>query len=121
MSFSFQNPRTKLYLIMGITMVIIFVVWVITLAHTLSSSTSQNDIIPSATENLEPLKEKISQIFTEIKVLKGSIVDQASTSTSDTLQNTIKINPDNLNEIIERLTIATSTPTSPPTTTNLLK
>ncbi|HRY63118.1 MAG TPA: hypothetical protein P5267_00710 [Patescibacteria group bacterium] len=124
MNLSLKNPRLKLYLTMGITMAVIFTIWIVTLVHTLSSQTpaSQNNNIPTTNESLEPLKEKFSQLFTELKVLKSSLLNQAATSTGDTIQGALQIKPEDLNEIVEKLVIATSTPTTTPaTSTKVLK
>ena len=120
---SLKNPRFKLYLVMGLTMAVIFTVWIITLAHTLSSSTPapQNNNVPAGTESLDSLKKNFSQLFTELKVLKSSLIQQAATTTGDTLQGTLQIKPEDLDEIVEKLVIATSTPTSTPTTTKTLE
>ncbi|NMB48434.1 hypothetical protein GYA13_03230 [Candidatus Kuenenbacteria bacterium] len=119
MKFSPQDPRFKVYLIMGITMVIIFTVWIITLAHTLKkNSPSINPLQRS--ETLEPIEQKLNNFFQDIENLKD-MVKQSSTSTSATLQNAASFQPAELDEIIERLNIATSTPTSTPTTTKLQK
>jgi hypothetical protein len=119
MNFSLKNPRVKLYLTMGVTMALIFTLWIVTLAHTLKKSVPTKPTTES-TQNLKSLEEKLSGLFADLKDLKSNLA-QTPTTTGATLQGGPQIKPEELDQIIEQLGIATSTPTSTLPTDNTLK
>ena len=119
MNLSLKNPRVKLYLTMGVTMALIFTLWIVTLAHTLKKSAPAKPVTES-TQNLKSLEEKLSGLFADLKDLKSNLA-QNPTSTGATLQGGPEIKPEELDQIIEQLGIATSTPTSTLPADNNLK
>ncbi|NMC51978.1 hypothetical protein GYA54_04680 [Candidatus Kuenenbacteria bacterium] len=118
MSFSLQNPRAKMYLSIALTMAAIFAVWVVTLTRTLKKPPTQKS--SNISSDLKPLEEKLSVLFQDLQTLKTAL-DQSATTTATSLQGGPQIKPEELDKIIERLDISTSTTTSTPTTTKLIK
>lgn len=114
MSFLSKNPRLATYLIMGATMALIFIIWLVVLVHRLSTPAPS---APTATsQEMTTLRQKFSQMANELKVLKNNLLEQAATTTTETVQGGLKIKPEELDEIVERLELPTTTA---PTTTQL--
>ncbi|HOZ36514.1 MAG TPA: hypothetical protein PLR18_01650 [bacterium] len=109
MKISLHDPRFKVYLIVGVTMIIIFALWIATLALTLDKKDLSGSV--SSRESLQPIEEKLNNFFQDIESLEN-MIKQSSTSTSASLQNAASFQPAELDEIIDHLNITTTTPTT---------
>lgn len=120
MNHPLNNPKTKMYFSIALTMAVIFTVWIVTLVHTLKKSTVNNTKDKSISSNLKPLEDKLAVLLDDIESLK-TVLSQPATTTGASLQGGLQIKPEELEKIIEKLDVSTSTPTSTPTTTKLIK
>lgn len=111
-----MNPnqnKFKMYLSIGLIMVVIVTAWLLNLKNSLTSDKSNQ----TASANDLALDQKWSQfstdlgkLITNIKVLGSSLNQSATTSASD-LQAAAKIKPSELEELIDKLKIEISSST----------
>jgi hypothetical protein len=117
MTFSLQNPRTKMYFSIALTMAIIFAVWVVTLTHTLQKAPVKND--KTISSDLKPIEDKLSILLNDLQTLKTAL-SQSATTTGSSLQGGPEIQPGELDTVIEKLK-SKSVSTTTITTTKLIK
>ncbi len=107
-----QNKKNKLYLTVGLIMIIIITAWILNLKNSLQN----NQPRPQNIQSLE-LQKKWNQISTDLSKIFGNIqelqesLEQSPTTTGATLQGGPQITPEELDEIAKKLKIETSTST----------
>ena len=108
-----KNKKNKLYLTVGLIMIIIITAWVLNLKNSFNNNQSQSDDLPA----LE-LQDKWNQMSTDLDKIFGNIknrqksLQQSPTTTGTTLQGGPQLSPAELDEVVERLKIETSTSTN---------
>lgn len=105
-----------MYLAIGLTLSIIITAWFLNLKNYFAyqSSSSSNAYDLELNTKWEQMTDNLSKIFSNLDQLKASL-DQAPTSSVEHLQNAAQINPDELEQVIQKLKIEINTTT--PTTT----
>ncbi len=103
-----NDPKTKLYLTIGIIIFIIIVIWLLNFKKIIQSDVTQQN------NNLEQEWQNVNKNFNDILIdfneLKHSF--KQPTTTTEKIQNTIKLTPDQLEKTIKNLNLSTSTPST---------
>lgn len=116
-----QKNKRKMYLTVGLIMVVIVTAWILNLKNSLNAP--DNGASQDELQNLEldkkwdQMSTDLSRIFGNLKNLQESLA-QSPTSTGTDLQGGPPISPEELTQVIQKLKIAG--PTSTPTTTQEL-
>jgi len=99
-----NNPKIKLYLIIGIIVLIIIIAWLINFKNIIQTDKVQNNNLG---ENWQDLNKKFDTVLINFEEIKHSF--KQSTTTTKKIQNTIEITPNQLENIIENLNLSSST------------
>lgn len=100
-----DKNRKKMYLAVGTIMIIIVTAWILNLKNSLTLNDEQKN--PESQEWQE-ISSSLNQLLSNVKDLRQNI-SQSPTSTAADLQPAALITPQDLNAVIEKLKIATTT------------
>jgi len=107
------SNKNKMYLTIGVIMVIIISAWILNLKNAFNKSNQSSSELDQLAldEKWDKMTSDLSKIFGNIKKLQGYL-GQSSTSTTAQLQGAAEISPEQLNQLLEKLEIKISTTTT---------
>jgi predicted PurR-regulated permease PerM len=108
-----MNPtdknKTKMYLTIGIITIVILIAWLLNFKNIIQkNSNTQN---PEIEQNWHQITQDFNPVINNFQNIKQRF-KQAPTSSIDNLQNSAKILPNQLKNIIENINLSSSTPST---------
>ncbi len=102
-----NDPKTKLYLTISIIVFIIIIIWLLNFKNIIQSNNNYHHNNDNLKKEWQDVDKNFNDILIDLKQLKYSF--KQSTSTTEKIQNTIKLTPDQLKNAIKNLNISSTT------------
>jgi len=99
-----NNPKIKLYLIIGIIVLLIVIAWVLNFKNIIQTNNTQNNDLGKEWQNVS---KNFNDILINFNELKHSF--KQPTTTTEKIQNTVKLTPNQLKNVMENLNLSSTT------------